>query len=194
MNYAGCTPQPLYRFENDRCLGQLRNVFRILAKSEDPRREEAFKLRQKISFTWHIQAQQGKWFEWPTTEASPGVRKLKANSWRQQGILGFLGYHVGEMLPTSPAVRWRVLEYAFECHLPPLNGPAYFSEWGEPKTRRRLAKLANVLASLTRNAKRRDTVSFATAINDWEGDLALLHQRYYVDFFHFGWPATDALH
>jgi hypothetical protein len=109
-------------------------------------------------------------------------------------MLGFLGYHVGEMQPTSPPVRWRVLEYAFECHLPPLNGPAYYSEWGEPGTPRRLAKLANVLASLTRNAKRRDTVCFASAIKDWEGDLVLLHQRYYVHLFHFGWPATDTLH
>jgi hypothetical protein len=31
---------------------------------------------------------------------------------------GFLGYHVGEMQPTPRAVRWRVLEYAFEYHLP----------------------------------------------------------------------------
>ena len=99
-------------------------------------------------------------------------------------MLGFLGYHVGEMQPTPPTVRWRVLEYAFEYHLPPLNGPAYYSEWGEPKTPQRLAKLANVLASLTRNAKRRDSISFATAIKEWEGDLVLLHQRYYVDLFH----------
>lgn len=105
-------------------------------------------------------------------------------------MLSFLGYHVGEMQPTPKGVRWCILEYAFECHLPPLDDRVYLLEWGEPKSARRLNKLANTLASLTRNAKRRDTLSLARAIDDWEHDLVLLRDRYYVDFFHFGWPET----
>jgi hypothetical protein len=66
--------------------------------------------------------------------------------------------------------------------------------WGKPRTARRLQKLANTLAALTRNAKRRDSMSYAKAIDDWEDDLALLRERYYVQFLHFGWPATDAMH
>jgi hypothetical protein len=76
----------------------------------------------------------------------------------------------------------------------PLSDRHYFLEWGEPQTALRLKKLANTLAALTRNAKRRDVESYAIAIDDWEGDLALLHERYYVRFFHFGWPTTDFLH
>ena len=53
--------------------------------------------------------------------------------------------------------------------------------------------MANTLAALTRNAKRRDTMSYAKAIDDWESDLALLRDKYYLDFFHFGWPATRVL-
>jgi hypothetical protein len=61
---------------------------------------------------------------------------------------------------------------------------------GANQTARRLHKLANTLAALTRNAKRRDTVSLSKAVDDWERDLAFLHDRYYVNFFRFGWPET----
>ena len=93
----------------------------------------------------------------------------------------------------SPNVRWRVLEYAFECRLPPLDGPDYYFEWSMPLTAQRLKKMANTLAALTRNAKRRDAMSYAKAIDDWEDDLVLLRDKYYLDFFHFGWPATHVL-
>jgi hypothetical protein len=55
----------------------------------------------------------------------------------------------------------------------------------------RLKKLSNTLAALTRNAKRRDEVSFATAIAEWEDDLAFLKHQYYFELSHFGWPTTD---
>ena len=109
-------------------------------------------------------------------------------------MLGFLGYHVGETQPTPPDMRWCILEYAFECHLPPLNDRDYYLEWSMPQTAQRLRKLANTLAALTQNAKRRDAGSWTKAINDWEHDLALLHERYYLGLFHFGWPAIDSLH
>ena len=101
---------------------------------------------------------------------------------------------MGETQPTQQEIRRCILEYAFECDLPPVNDPAYHEEWGGPRTAQRLYKLANTLATLTRNAKRRDAVSLARAINDWEHDLLFLRARYYVDFFHFGWPATSLLH
>jgi len=53
--------------------------------------------------------------------------------------------------------------------------------------------MANTLAALTRNAKRRDTISYAKAIDDWESDLVLLRDKYYLDFFHFGWPTSHVL-
>jgi len=109
-------------------------------------------------------------------------------------MLSFLGYHVGDTQPTARDIRWRVLEYAFEYHLPPLNGPDYFLRWSNPRTPHRLCKLANTLAALARNAKGRDAVSFASAIEDWECDLASLREKYYVDFFRFGWPTTHPEH
>jgi len=105
-------------------------------------------------------------------------------------MLSLLGYHVGEMQPTPPGIRRRILEYVFECHLPPLKDRIYFLEWSGPQTAQRLNKLANTLAALTRNAKRRDTVSLARAIDDWECDLAFLHESILRQFFNFGWPET----
>ena len=109
-------------------------------------------------------------------------------------MLSLLGYHVGEIQPTPRDIRLRILEYAFECYLPPFGDVAYYSEWGKPSTPQRLRKLANTLAALIRNAKRRDQMSWAAAINDWEHDLWFLYQNYYVDLFHFGWPSIDLWH
>jgi hypothetical protein len=81
----------------------------------------------------------------------------------------------------------------FGSILPPLDGPAYYLEWGMPLTAQRLKKTANTLAALTRNAKRRDSMSYAKAIDDWESDLVLLRDKYYLDLFRFGWPATHVL-
>lgn len=176
---------------NDCLRRQLRNVFRILANQEDKRRDDALKLRQEISSKWAYQVTEGKWFPWPTTFAPPGIRRLKGVNWRPYGMLRFLGYHVGETQPTPPNVRRCILEYAFECHLPPLNDLKYYQEWGAPQTAPRLKKLADTLAAFARNAKRRDIRSLAAAIDDWESDLEFLRDKYYVGFFHFGWPATD---
>jgi hypothetical protein len=175
-------------------LRQLQNALRVLAKPEHKLREQAVTLRETVSLTWGTQAAQGKWFPWPTTVAPRGNRGLRGICWRQRGMLGFLGYHVGQMQPTPRDVRQCILEYTFECHLPPLNDLDYYFGWGEPLTPQRLKKLADTLAALTRNAKRRDVTSYATAIDDWEDDLALLRNRYYIDYFHFGWPGTDTLH
>jgi hypothetical protein len=173
---------------------QLQNVFRILAKPDDRRREQALQVRQDVSSKWRIQAAQAIWFPWPTTVAPPSARKLKRVYWWPRGMLGFLGYHVGQTQPTPRSVRQCTLEYAFECSLPPLNGLGYYLGWGEPCTAQRLKKLADTLAALTRNAKRHDETCYAAAIEDWEDDLVFLHTRYYVDFFDFGWPASDTLH
>jgi hypothetical protein len=53
--------------------------------------------------------------------------------------------------------------------------------------------MSNTLAALTRNAKRRGAMSYAKAIDDWEEDLILLRDKYYLDFFYFGWPAAHVL-
>ena len=194
MNSTGYITGSSCNAQADPLQAQLKNVFRILAKSEHKLKDEALKLRQEVSSTWRMRAAQDKWFPWPTTTALQGSRDLKGIGWKPHGMLGFLGYHVGETQPTPLDVRWCILQYVFECHLPPLNDRNYYLEWGNPGTSRRLSKMANTLAALTRNAKRRDATSYAKAIDDWERDLVLLYVRYYLDVFHFEWPAINSLH
>ena len=55
----------------------------------------------------------------------------------------------------------------------------------------RLRKLAETIAALTRNAKRRRDSIMATAIEHWEQDLEFLYYEFYVEKFYFGWPTTD---
>jgi hypothetical protein len=171
----------------------LQNVFRVLTKPEHPLRLEAARLREEISSAWARRAGQGDWFRWPSTAARRGSERLKDIGWRQYGMLRLLGYHVGETQPTPRHERRRILEYVFECHLPPVDDHAYFLEWGKPTTAPRLQKLANTLAAFTRNAKRRDDAAWSVAIDDWEADLQFLYAQYYEGFFGFGWPRTYLL-
>lgn len=173
----------------------LRNyrMFMELASPDDPLRDQAFKVRDEISLRWRRLAEQNEWFAWPSTAVSraPTVGKLSGSDWRSRGTLSLLGYHVRETQPVRPAIRESILEYTFEHHLPPVGDVAYFNEWGEPRDSRRLRKLANTLAALTRNAKRRDPWGLSRAIREWEQDLMFLYEHYYVPLFQFGWPATE---
>jgi hypothetical protein len=177
----------------ERDLARLQNVFKKLAVPDHPLRNKAFKVRDEISLSWRRLADQSEWFAWPSTAVARGPTngKLSGSDWRPQGMLSLLGYHVGETLALHPSIRESVLEYAFEYHLPPIGDLTYFDEWSEPRSARRLQKLANTLASLTRNAKRRDPLKLSRAIDEWEQDLMFLSQQYYVHLFHFGWPATE---
>jgi len=166
----------------------------VLAEPEHELHDEAVKLRVEISGRWHERAVGGMWFPWPTTEAPRGIGRLYAAGWREHGMLGYLGYHVGATQPTPRNIRRQILEYVVECHLPPLNDQIYHAEWAEPLSPQRLKKLANTLAALARHAKRREEGSWGSAINDWETDLALLRERYYVRVFQFGWPTTVLWH
>jgi hypothetical protein len=71
-----------------------------------------------------------------------------------------------------------------------MDNREYLNEWGEPKTARRLQKLAESIAAFTRNAKRRNEKNFSKAIQDWEADLAYLKKTYYDNRFSFRWPRT----
>lgn len=180
------------RSESEQLCRRLHNVFRILAQPNDKRCGEAFKLRDKISETWRHQAKLDKWFPWPTTSAPRGTGGLNKIGWTERGMLDYLGYHVGNTQPTPQRERELILEYTFECHLPPLNGHSYYVEWAKPQTPQRLKKLANTLAAFTRNAKRRESPSLTTAIDDWEHDLQFLRERYYENLF--CWPGTEPWH
>jgi len=173
---------------------QIQNVFHVLTKPNHPLRGDALRLRAEMSSAWRSQATRQQWFAWPTTNAPRGLHHLGQVDWPPIGMLRFLGYRVGETDPVCFEMRKQILEFAFECHLPPLNDATYHQAWGKPSTSPRLQKIADSLASFARNSKRRRTCSYAAAIDDWESDLNFLFDRYYRGYFHFWWPGTDVTH
>ena len=130
------------------------------------------------------------YFKWPTTDAPIGDGTLSGSAWRAVGMLSALGYHVGITEGLPEIERQFLLDQMFEICLPPLNDRSYMLEWGTQKTAARLRKLAETIAALTRNAKRRKSHDLQVACNHWESDLAYLYGKYYVRHFRFSWPAT----
>jgi hypothetical protein len=147
----------------------------------------ATKLRESVFSEWrrrHDESLIDEYFAWPSTEAPTGLGRMGAIASPAEGILSAFGYHVGETNGRPDRVRRLLLDDIFSVHLPPINSRAYMSEWGSPTSAGRLRKIADTLASLTRNEKRRG-LEFAP--KQREMDLEYLHQTYYLGKFGFGW-------
>lgn len=145
-----------------------------------------------IGEEWLRRTSQPHWkedyFPWPSTDAPRGGGGLDARGWPEEGLLVAVGYRVGQTQGVATPMRRAILREVFEGELPPVESPDYIREWGPPATPARLRKLAETLASLTRNEKRRREASLRRAIEQREDDLRFLHDEYYVGRFHFVWP------
>lgn len=134
--------------------------------------------------------EQEGYFEWPSTDAPATLHGYLGDVFfYKDGLLSYVGYrvgHEGECLVT----RQRTLDCVFHNRLPRVDSPEYMEEWAAPETPERLHKLAETIAALTRNAKRRRDVSLDVAIADWEADLKYLYEAYYIGRFGFDWPGT----
>jgi hypothetical protein len=130
-------------------------------------------------------------FDWPSTEASPGSRSLDTDDWVEEGVLKYMGYTVGDTDGEPQGTRELILAEIFEGPIPPAFPTQYLDEWGEPSSVLRLKKIAETIAALTRNAKRRRGSKMHRAIRDWETDLDFLYHEYHVGKFHFAWPVSS---
>lgn len=130
-----------------------------------------------------------EYFDWPTTKAKRGLGSIGDLGWVEKGVLGYLGYQVGEKSTLTEAHRHAILRRVFRMHLPPIESPDYMAEWSKPESAGRLKKMANSIASFARQAKRQSSRHMGEAIDSWERDLKMLHDEYYVSKFGFGWPA-----
>ena len=130
------------------------------------------------------------YFPWPNTAALGGKGNLSTAVFTtKEGLLSYCGYKVGANgLPLDP--RRKILDAIFLAQLPPIDDPAYRAQWGEPRSAKRLQKLAETMAAFVRNAKRRDAARMEKSIREWETDLAYLKRRYYDNRFSFPWPPT----
>lgn len=130
-------------------------------------------------------------FRWPSTDAQGGRYCLETSAWLPEGMLQFMGYTVGKRSELSGGQRRLILTEIFRRPLPPAFPRAYMDEWHEPDTALRLRKLAETIAAITRNARRRRDSLMVTAITHWEQDLRFLYDQFYVGTFQFVWPATS---
>jgi hypothetical protein len=127
-------------------------------------------------------------FDWPSTDAPGGSGRLEVES-PTKGLLSFLGYRVGRN-GLSEQERRAILDAVYCEELPPVDSSEYMAEWGRPRTGPRLQKLAESIAALTRNAKRRRGTDLSTAVDEWEADLQYLRAEHYLGRYDFAWPTT----
>lgn len=129
-----------------------------------------------------------EYFDWPSTTALKGTGDFGNTDWEEVGMLGYLGYHVGRTSDLTALQRTLLLSRILDMKLPPLNSVEYMKQWNLPQSSARLKKMAETIASFTRNAKRRRHDRLAMAIREWEDDLSCLREKFYVGRFSFGWP------
>ena len=96
-----------------------------------------------------------------------------------EGVLGFMGYHVGHISTLTEGQRRRILDYVFLGPLPMVNGPDHMRSWGRPRTSTRLRTIARSLAKFARNARQQPIGDWGKAITEWENDLAYLKTKYF---------------
>lgn len=129
------------------------------------------------------------YFDWPSTNAQGGDGMLSGSRWEKEGLLAYLGYHVGDS-GESMGHRRSILDSAYENPLPELNDRSYMAEWGDPNTAARLQKIARSIAAFCRNQKRKSGTSHSS-VGDWEADLAYLKWKFYDGRYGFIWPRLD---
>ena len=151
------------------------------------KRKKAFAVRQKV-IDYLNQATEPV-FVWPSTEAPESSESLDSMDAQKKGLLGIMGYRVG-INGLSDFQRRDLLSAIYEESLVQCGSPEYMAEWGDNSTSTRLQKLANCLATFTRNAKRRHFAGLAQSIQNWEDDLSFLKKSYYDGRYSFDWPDT----
>ena len=101
--------------------------------------------------------------------------------------LNLLGYRVGVTNGLYPNQRHNILRDAFEtANLPQDSTEAYMEEWGQPRTRKRLWRMAHHLTWLVKFQMNNQNMDHA--INDWVSDLEWLKRTYYRRSMSFRWP------
>jgi len=132
------------------------------------------------------------WQGWVTLYVSPARRttpsqRINSNEYPPESPLSVLGYHVGQKGEVT-TTRRRILRQAFTGQLPLVASAEYMAQWDEPDTPGRLKKIADNIATYCRHNKSR--IALKQAVEDWESDLAWMHDKFYHGRFRFQWPNT----
>jgi hypothetical protein len=131
-------------------------------------------------------------FKWPSIPTAKIAKLLNPPVERVgESPLHKMGYIVGRN-GLDEASRREILECAFGAKIPFVESKEYMSHWGQPGTRRRLRRMARLIAWLIAGARGRDGKrgDMSVAIAHWSSDLAWMHQELYETWMSFKWPGT----
>ncbi|ELF6478975.1 hypothetical protein RAX56_002038 [Vibrio fluvialis] len=129
-------------------------------------------------------------FRWPSTIAYQAEESMPESNWPKVGMLSAVGYSVGMINGLGIKQRQELLSHVYSQVLPLVDSRQYVAEWGEPSSSKRLKKMAETIAALVRNAKRKKN-DMSVAIFEWEQDLAWLKEKYYLQHkFVWIWPKS----
>ncbi len=100
------------------------------------------------------------------------VVNYRSGEWPDKGVLSEMGYHVG-INGLQTEARRQILRKVVTVVLIGIapNSGGEIREWGEPRSERRIAKIANCLAGFTYQARRRRRADMSHAIADWANEL-----------------------
>ena len=118
-----------------------------------------------------------------------GDEKEYEVDWPEIGLLGYLGYKVGEK-GESEENRHDIIDFVFDStNLPIVNDENYMDRWGEARSEKRLKMLVHSLSGFIR-LKENHPDDNSVAISDWEDDLNYIKEEIYdANNFTFPWPA-----
>ena len=141
----------------------------------------------------------GLGFDWPSARPLSGPSALVVSFGLDGapavGVLALMGYHVG-YTGLGQSERRDILKALFEsAKLARGEGAdrdGYIAQWGEPRSAKRLEKMAKTLRGLTDLDRRKTMSDMSRAIEHREEDLAWLKATYYDSRSRsrFRWPET----
>ena len=151
--------------DNELCQ-MFKNAIDIIANNK-PLKQEAMKMLSAIQAEWKRRIELFKLGKYKVTKPT-------------EGMLGFLGYHVGHS--GEPKERRRYLiDFIMLEELPLVQSPAYLLEWDKPNSWGRYKKLQRVLQGMiltTQSRKDIEYKDFDKAIMEWKDDLEYLQKKW----------------
>jgi hypothetical protein len=128
--------------------------------------------------------------EWPGIEPSfNDLGEFNSDVASQESPLHRMGYVVGKTKGLLSDERRAILEGAFKGELHWVTSDEYMKEWGKPRTRKRLWRMAHHIAHMIR--VRQGIPIMEVAVVQWKSDLAWMKQTLYRPSMRFVWPSTE---
>lgn len=131
-------------------------------------------------------------FLWPSIPTAKISKRLEAMIDQvAESPLHKIGYRVGRTDGAPTSTRREILDSAFNEKLPHVESKDYMAEWGQPGSRRRLRRIARLIAWQVGGARGRAEKlghDMSAATRDWLDDLEWMKRDLYEPWMRFRWP------